>query len=353
VALIVFYVFFGVILALCLISVILLIIFLKAWQKARFFMHIFWNITMLTVLITFLLGALFMAFGILCYDSVAVVKYIFSAQNLITDQNIISGGAGELLNICFNGDGNLTSYFNMTSGNNSKVGEFGEEAQKLEKAKTELNKNKNSEAVKKINKAYDEFEKDISKTTETEPEVSSVRNWILDLNSYTNGAKGEKQQCYSEQWASDQGLCSRGYTYYSKSEVAGKSGNICLVIKDWLEGEPGSRYSKEPCNYLENVNKDHKSLLRFYNENKVLLEDMKTTNNYFDGNFTTTAILIVGSVDRAVKVLTPMDDALSGSVLDLFNCSILINYLLLFRVYGQRLRNFFRTTSKTTWSSSF
>jgi hypothetical protein len=101
----IFYVFFGVILGIAFISLISLIpyVTLCKWQWMRVVLHIFWNILIFSVLITWLLGISFTIAGIVSKDSTAVFKYILGEENLKTDHHLISGSGADLINTCLNG----------------------------------------------------------------------------------------------------------------------------------------------------------------------------------------------------------------------------------------------------------
>lgn len=66
-------------------------------------MHLIWNLTTLIIILTFLLGAIFGIAGIISKDGVPVFKYLFSAQNLMYDGNIVNDKTvGSMINTCVN-----------------------------------------------------------------------------------------------------------------------------------------------------------------------------------------------------------------------------------------------------------
>jgi len=100
-------IFFAVLLGLVTLNIVALILYCccnKACQCMRFLSHISWCIIALIMLLSFLLGGALGVVGLLSTDGSGFIEYIFSEQNLKTDQLILSGDAAAYLNVCFNGN---------------------------------------------------------------------------------------------------------------------------------------------------------------------------------------------------------------------------------------------------------
>jgi len=74
--------------------------------------HLFWNIEMLLIIVTMLIGVVFGVSGIVSKDIVDILKYAKSTENLNSSEPIIFniGDYKQYIDICFNGDGDLSVY---------------------------------------------------------------------------------------------------------------------------------------------------------------------------------------------------------------------------------------------------
>jgi len=70
--------------------------------------HIFWNLEMLVIIITLLVGSIVGTVGILSKDSVSLLNYAKSIDNLSNGTPFIFKDHKEEINICFNGNGSLS-----------------------------------------------------------------------------------------------------------------------------------------------------------------------------------------------------------------------------------------------------
>ena len=122
--------------------------------------HLFWNIEMLIIIITILVSVCFGIFGVFSKDLVPILKYVKSEENLNSTDPLLlkfnDDSNKELTNICFNKDGNLTSYVFKTNKkykskfNDNFYEDFQKEYEKL--------KNANTEQQPKLVSAYENLE---------------------------------------------------------------------------------------------------------------------------------------------------------------------------------------------------
>jgi len=80
-------------------------------QFLRYFLHLFWIIIMILMVLTFILGSVFGIIGLISTDGISVLKWIFGSENL-SSQNpkyIGTGESAQYINICLNGN-NLLSF---------------------------------------------------------------------------------------------------------------------------------------------------------------------------------------------------------------------------------------------------
>ena len=125
--------------------------------------HLFWNIEMLIIIITILVGVCFGIFGVLSKDLVPILKYVKSEENINSTNPLLlkfnDDSYKNMTNICFNKDGNLTSYvFETNEKYNSKVDD-----EYYEKFQENYNKVKEANIESKLVNAYENLEDIIKK----------------------------------------------------------------------------------------------------------------------------------------------------------------------------------------------
>ena len=80
-------------------------------------LHLLWNIMSLLMIFTFLIGSIFVLVGTLGKDLTMTVSYFVGGENLGKGDNaILLGNAATKLNICINGDGNITKELDLGDG---------------------------------------------------------------------------------------------------------------------------------------------------------------------------------------------------------------------------------------------
>ncbi len=108
------FILFSVILGLCFLSLLTLTGYFVCNIKCLSCLyHLFWNIEMLFIIITMIIGILFGTLGLVSKDAVSVLKYTVSTENLNAKDTFlidINDNDKDKIDSCFNGDGNLANY---------------------------------------------------------------------------------------------------------------------------------------------------------------------------------------------------------------------------------------------------
>lgn len=82
----------------------------------RIILHILWNFLALLMILTFLIGTIFILVGTIGSDLVEVVSYVVSPENLNKGNDAaLLGGAASILTKCLNGDGDISEDLNIGS----------------------------------------------------------------------------------------------------------------------------------------------------------------------------------------------------------------------------------------------
>ena len=129
--------------------------------------HLFWNIEMLIILLTILVGICFGISGVVFKDAVEVLKYAKSEANIFANDSFLlefnlNNEYKNITNICFNKDGNIYSdVFNSNDEYKSNISKYSEEINNFEQQYIKL-KEENDESKKKIVVLYEEMNTMIS-----------------------------------------------------------------------------------------------------------------------------------------------------------------------------------------------
>lgn len=104
---------FSLILLFCFLGLLSLIIyFICNCERISCIYHIFWNIEMIVIIITLLVGICFGIVGVVSKDAISILQYVKSYENLHKEKPFlldINESNKDKIDICFNGDGNLKS----------------------------------------------------------------------------------------------------------------------------------------------------------------------------------------------------------------------------------------------------
>jgi len=89
--------------------------------------HIFWNIEMLLIIISLLIGVVFGIIGVVSKDAISLLKFAKSKENLKKEKPFlldIDKNYRNQIDTCFNGDGDLSYIFTSTETYNSDIEDY-------------------------------------------------------------------------------------------------------------------------------------------------------------------------------------------------------------------------------------
>jgi hypothetical protein len=139
--------------------------------------HLFWNIEMLIILLTILVGIGFGISGVVFKDAVEVLKYAKSEDNIFkNDSFLLEFNFNEkyknITNICFNKDGKIFSHvFHSEDYYQSNISEYSKEINEFEKQYLKLQE-ENKDSKKSIVALYEE--------------MNTIINYLKNLNHDLN-----------------------------------------------------------------------------------------------------------------------------------------------------------------------
>ena len=118
--------------------------------------HIFWNIEMLLIIISLLIGVVFGIIGVVSKDVISLLKYAKSEENLIKEKKPflldIDENYRKQINECFNRNGDLSYIFTSTETYNSDIEEY---SNSFKGNYSEFKKEESFKSKTKLAKAYE------------------------------------------------------------------------------------------------------------------------------------------------------------------------------------------------------
>lgn len=138
----IFFVIYGLFLGIAVASLSLLLVYMFAkCYYLRFAIHVMWNIIFFLTVLSFLLGCVFGVIGVVGFQFVPVINYIFSSQFLNSPESPFgSQSSSNMLETCINGDGDLatTMHLNPKTGATSQLNDLFQISVEIEKIKIAL-----------------------------------------------------------------------------------------------------------------------------------------------------------------------------------------------------------------------
>jgi hypothetical protein len=175
-----FYLFLAIFLFSFLCLLFLIIYFACNCECISCLFHVFWNIEMIIIIATMLVGILFGIFGVVSKDGVSILKYATSWDNLNNSNPFILKDINDadMINQCFNGGKGVLVTFEGSYKNEMNYSEFIEQYYKLQNSEEYKDKNKID-----IMEAYDELYSGIKAMVELNSNLNSKEiNKIFDCN---------------------------------------------------------------------------------------------------------------------------------------------------------------------------
>ena len=175
-----FYLFLAIFLFSFLCLLFLIIYFACNCECISCLFHVFWNIEMIIIIATMLVGILFGIFGVVSKDGVSILKYATSWDNLNNSNPFILKDINDadMINQCFNGEKGVLVTFEGSYKNEMNYSEFIEQYYKLQNSEEYKDKNKID-----IMEAYDELYSGIKAMVELNSNLNSKEiNKIFDCN---------------------------------------------------------------------------------------------------------------------------------------------------------------------------
>jgi hypothetical protein len=211
-----------------LIILILSIYIHKKNQGLKIILHLFWNILLLLVIISGLIGVLLIVISQLCKDLIPIFNQIFSEKYLNSDKSLFPKvtNAASYLDICLNQDGDLSKILNLKDTSINELNEY------LGKFTTKQSKLKQLDSFENYNitlKQINQYLIDFSKTTDNSYGKSNIIYLLQQITELTNNNNIEKCQT-NDYWVSIKENCPKDYIYITKKNITSKKKKFKILF---------------------------------------------------------------------------------------------------------------------------
>ena len=295
-------IFFGVLVGLSGLIIGLTIVFVLLKIKfLKIFILIFWNILVLIMILTFIIGGVFGLLGIIGKDGTSVIYYLISEENLnSTSPKIIPDSIGNYIDVCMHGDGDLSSKFSIGSGMD-EMEKLNQLKAQLQATKAELQQFTGSTAINTNNNYL----------LQTKDSFSDASTTIRDdyINPLNEAIKNCNTDNQFEKVEDSQKNCGE-YTYipYSNS-LPVDTNKKCLLFSDWTTAQLKARY--DGCNNNITISNLLDDIGKIKESNNGLIDDIIAINNNLDTQFKLVIDFVIDILDEIdEKLITPTNQVL-------------------------------------------
>ena len=302
----------------------------------KIFFHIVWNILILFVIVSFILGGLVGAVYIIVLELIPAISYILSPEYLQKEFGSDSDTA-YALNSCLNGDGQLSKVFNIEGGNVDLVNTFYALGILIKILEESFSKYSSSLITPIIKKGLEEIKDDFSLSTSPDSDYSGDSvNYHLSL---LNNLISTECPSVNDIFVTNSNQCPSSYVYRETAGVQGNN-NCYSIIK--FSSLP-SYYTSTTCNNnnLQNIKDKHLAIYNFINTNIGSTSDSNSLNKILDENekiaqsFSELAANIKNEIEGTgvitstiISIIEPLVG--KNEFYDMFNCGFIKSDLIMF-----------------------
>ena len=318
-----------------------------------FVFYVFYSLLFLFTILVFVIFGIIGIIGIAAKDCASVGHFIFSNDNLSSENPRVlkSGKSSTYLNTCVNGNGDLKTAFGFDSSMNDL-----DELYHLGDKITEYLDNMSISGTSITIQAFqllDYGNKYLNfKYYDASGNEKNVYSIVDEMNKYTKFDSKTYQDVtsnyYNEMW-SISSTSIGGYTYYNTINNAQTSFNskyLLNVYDNWDSDYFTTRYGnsvslKSTSGYssvAEGIKTLYSVLLDLKDKNKVIYNEVNTVNSNLKSKYSEIISLIITALTTAAKTIEPLTDAVgdflgngTNSIYSIMNCAFIgydIKFLL-------------------------
>jgi hypothetical protein len=314
----------------------------KGYKCLRFCLHFIWNLLYFITILTFIIGSAFGVVGVVITDAVPALNVVFSTDYLKNNLFKDDLATAARVDICLNGDGDLSKTWDFENGNLGAIVDLYEAAATLKSVQAEIKANADSKAITDVKNYYDVYASDIRITTSEQSGSNTLSSMFTNCDMYSNSLEQGTYQTSScssktqDVLRQSQNLCPEGYAFVQGGAATADDSKNCLTIQSWTAEQLQARYSGRPsgCNPPQgDFNSFANAITSYYNgfknymlENTNLLGQLTGEMDNLNKQFIKIAGNLSNSIDNISGIINPLIELYKGIVgdggfKDLINCS--------------------------------
>ena len=327
--------------------------------------YIIYNILFIFTILVFILFGFICIVGIVAKDCSSVVHYIFSEENLLSDNPrvIKNSTSSSYMNVCINGNGDLKAAFGFDNSMEAL-----DELYNLGNSIKEFSDSISSKTTSLIINAFnlnDYGNKYLNfKYYDSNGNEQNLYSIIDEMNKYTKYDENTYQDVdnnyYNEMWSIYQ-ININGYSYsntINSNQISFNSKQLLCIYDNWNENNLKGRYeenvqlksTKGYDSVSEGVSKIYNILNNLKDGNKEIYENVKKVNSKLSEQYSSIINLVISTLSYAIDIINPITDSISEflgdgnhSIYSIMNCAF-IGYdvkFLLKQLYNGIGHNFY------------
>ena len=327
--------------------------------------YIIYNILFIFTIIVFLLFGFICILGVVAKDCSSVAHYIFSEENLLSDNPrvIKNKNSSFYMNVCINGNGDLKTAFGFDNSMEAL-----DELYNLGNTIQEFSDSISSKTTSLIINAFnlnDYGNKYLNfKYYNSNGNDQNLISIIDEMNKYTkydeNTYQDVNNNYYDEMWSIYK-ININNYTYsniINSNQVSFNSKQLLCIYDNWsinnLEGRYKENVQLKSIKGYDSVSEGVSTIYNILNnlkiKNKEIYEKVNEVNSKLSDKYSSIISLVVSALSSAVDAINPLTNVISeflnegnNSIYSIMNCAF-IGYdvkFLLKQLYNGIGHNFY------------
>ena len=301
----------------------------------KIFIFIMWNILVLIMIVTFIIGGIFGLIGIIGKDGTSVIHFLISQDNLSSEKPTIvpSSVSGKLIT-CLYGDGDLSKDMNPDAA--KQIQKLNEMRNKLEEVRTNLTSHRNSITLTNYNTTLKTYEVEFNTVSYLDNSVNKTFQTLLDqLNTLTYDNNCTSTIERKDKWATNQSDCG-GLTFIQElpdTNDVNYGNSFCLSFSIGIT-KAEERYTG--CDNSNTIKETLNKLYSIKDQNKKIIDELYKASYAANQEFNSVTDDLLETIQKVEDdLLDPIHDLLSGMdsgssdnfIATLVNCNFIYGHL--------------------------
>mmetsp|Transcript_29385 Transcript_29385/g.29119 ORF Transcript_29385/g.29119 Transcript_29385/m.29119 type:complete len:399 (+) Transcript_29385:973-2169(+) len=306
----------------------LTIVLLGLYRHAKF-LHCCWIFFGLLGVLGFIATTLIVGASVGLHDSCRFAKDAITTKGLHEYTVLFPEDTADYLNVCFNEDGDLAKYLNLTEelsyaytilNMSSEFQHYDINATYLTTFES-IKINEKAASFYKTNYLYT-VDPSVSEEDQPVTILAILNSWSnYDFENSLQKSEGKCTSFSLDEWVIEESQCEDNYTYLNNSDPSENVGKpSCLVLTEWTSENITSRYSGYlQCSAVNPFNTVENTILQYHNQFVVYMESVDALFTQISGDLVTLNTALVGYGDKTAKQADKAEYYFNVDLADLMN----------------------------------